>query len=104
MNTIIKDFCNNYLQDKDKITFENLNDNYQTCEHFFNTLELTTIEYDTLLDFSDCFYQAMVMLYSILNWEYLPIKDDEDLKRAFKDKFSDCINNSYRIAERIINE
>lgn len=103
MNSIIKNFCNNYLADKSMITLEKLINNSETCTNYVDTLDLTDDVKTLVDDMAKNFFQAMVILFSIANWEYLPNNDDMDLKQVYEDKISECINNTYRIAERIIN-
>lgn len=104
MNSLIKNFCNNYLSDKSNITIEKLNNNFETCIKYIDTLTLTETEKNIIIDMSKNFYQAMVILHSIVNWSYLPTNDDNDLKEVYEDKFNECINNTYRMAERIVQE
>lgn len=104
MKRIVKDFCKNYLADKNKITLEKLNNNYETCMNYLETLELTDDDRTLVVDMAKNLYQAMVILHSVINWVYLPKNEDTELKQAYEDKFSECIHNTYRIAERIVNE
>ena len=104
VNKRIKDFCKNYLADKDKITLEKLNNNFETCMNYLETLELTDDDKVLVVDITTNLYQAMVILHSVINWVYLPNNEDTELKQAYEDKFSECINNTYRTAELVVNK
>lgn len=100
-NPIVKNFVNNYLTDTDKITIEKLRSNFECCNEFLQNNKLTEIEKRHIVDLSKNLYRAMVLLYSIVNWNYLPTNDDGELKQVYEEEFNKCIDNSYRIAEEL---
>lgn len=93
IDAMVKDYINDFYGKPEKELVLSKVHKYLELVDILNTTTHRDFENDLLAIMANNLFDVSIYMNVLINWEIMPMADDDDLKMAFEDRISDCLYN-----------